>query len=183
MKHILLLLAMALISFNTFAQARDKEDRKEERDERKAANSDRVDIVVFRRQILTLPEFSDQRKKLAELKKQGHGIGKIYAVVDSLTDVEDGKFLKGYIELILGDNSANVYELTFDRKLKSIILVKPTGEQLEIEKAEKPEPAARKTAHAKPVPKKKKSEDDEEDEDEDEDEEKPVKGKQKDDDD
>ena len=179
---------MMLCATHTFAQ-HTKEDRKEEQEEKKAANKDRVDIAVFRRQILSLREFSDQRRKVAEWRAQGKGIIKIFAVVDSLNDIEDGKFLKGYIQLIKGDEVANVYELTFDRALKRITLVKPTDEKLDL--ADDEEKAERKTksATAKPV-KKKKTDDDEEDdeeeagdEDEDEPQPKPSRRKQKDDDD
>ena len=165
---------MVLCATHTFAQ-RTKEDRKEEQDEKKAANKDRVDIAVFRRQILSIPEFSDQRRKVAEWRAQGKGIIKIFAVVDSLNDIEDGKFLKGYIQLIKGDEVANVYELTYDRGLKRITLVKPTNEKLDLGDDEEKAERKAKNATAKPA-KKKKTDDEEEDEDEeagDEDEDEP----------
>lgn len=145
MKILLSILAI-LCTLQGIAQQRTKEDRREEQDERKAAAKDRVDISVFRRQILTITEFSDQRRQIAEWKAQGKGVVKIYAVVDSLTEYEGGKVLKGYIQLVASGSEANVYELTFDRALKRIILVRPTGEQLEFDEPEKParKPAAKK---------------------------------------
>lgn len=186
MKRILCLL-MLFCAVHAFGQ-KTKEDRKEEQDEKKAAGKDRVDYTVFRRQILSLTEFSDQRRRVAELRAQGKGIIKIYAVVDSLNDYDDGKFLKGYIQLIKGDEVANVYELSFDRGLKRIVLVKPTNEKLDLgDDEEKAERKAKPTT-AKPVKKKKTTEDDEEEEetaeeDEEEPEPKPARKKQKDDDD
>ncbi|MBE2290445.1 MAG: hypothetical protein IAE95_12880 [Chitinophagaceae bacterium] len=183
MRKLLLATILMLCTLAGYGQQKDKDDRKEATEERKAANKDRVDYTVFRRQILTLTEFSDERRKLAQLKSDGKGIGKIYAVVDSTNEQPDDKFLKGYIQLLMGDNTANVYELTFDRNLKRIILVRPTGEQLEVEKAT---PASRRPAAAKPPlktkPKKKTGDDDEEeeaDEEEAEETEKPVRGKKK----
>lgn len=180
----LVCLFIVLCSMHAAAQQRTKEDRKEEQDERRAAGKDRVDYAVFRRQILSITEFSDQRRKIAEWKAQGKGIAKIYAVVDSLNDNEDGKFLKGYIRLIMGGSVADVYELSFDRGLKRIVLVKPTGEQLEIEEPAKPE---RKRNTASPVKKKKTGDEDDEDETGDDDDEekdrKPARKNQNEDDD
>jgi len=186
MKRILLLMLM-LCTVHAFGQ-KTKEDRKEEQDEKKTANKDRVDISVFRRQILSLTEFSDQRRKVAEWRAQGKGAIKIFAVVDSLNDVEDGKFLKGYIQLIKGDEVANVYELTFDRGLKRITLVKPTSEKLDLGDDEEKAERKAKPVTAKPAKKKKTGDDDEEDEeeagdDDDEPQPKPAHRKQKNDDD
>jgi hypothetical protein len=186
MKRILCLLMM-FCAVNAFGQ-KTKEDKKEEQEEKKLAGKDRVDIAVFRRQILSMPEFSEQRRRVAEWRAQGKGIIKIFAVVDSLNEYEDGKFMKGFIQLIKGDEVANVYELTFDRGLKRITLVKPTSEKLDLGDDEEKAERKPKTT-AKPV-KKKKTGDDEDDEeeeaDEDEDEEpqpKTTRKKRKDDDD
>ena len=85
--------------------------------------------------------------------------------------------LTGYIMLTLGDNTANVYEVTYDRALKKIVQVKPTGETLDIEKEERTEPTSKQNVK-KSAPKKKTGDDDEDD-DEDEEEEKPTRGKKK----
>jgi hypothetical protein len=190
MKQVSVILLIVLCSFSAIAQ-QDKEDRiedrKEQQAEKKSVNRNKVDYNVFRRQILTLPEFGEQRNKLAEYKKAGKGIAKIYAVVDSLNDTEDSKTLTGYIQLVLGDNVANIYEVTYDRSLKKISQVKATGETLEIEKADKEEKQAPAKQTVKKAPKKKKSEDEEDEEEaeeeEEEKEEKPAKKKQKDEDD
>lgn len=186
MKRILLLIMM-FCTVHAFGQ-KTKEDRKEEQEEKKAVGKDKVDYTVFRRQILSLTEFSNQRRKVAEMRAQGKGIIRIFAVVDSLNDIEDGKFLKGYIQLIKGDEVANVYELTFDRGLKRITLVKPTGEKLDLGDDEEKTVRKTKPTTSKPVKKKKTGDDDEEDEeeageeDEDEPQPRPARGKKTDDD-
>jgi hypothetical protein len=181
MKNILSILAVILSMCGTVAAQQDKderrEDRKEAQEEKKANNKNKVDYSVFRRQILTLPEYAEQRGKLQEIRKAGKGIPKIYAVVDSLNDTEDAKLLTGYIMLTLGDNTANVYEVTYDRAVKKIVQVKPTGETLDIEKEERTEPTSKQNVK-KSAPKKKTGDDDEDDE-EDEEEEKPTRGKKK----
>ena len=86
MKNILSILAVILSMCGTVAAQQDKderrEDRKEAQEEKKANNKNKVDYSVFRRQILTLPEYAEQRGKLQEIRKAGKGIPKIYAVVD-----------------------------------------------------------------------------------------------------
>ena len=180
MKNILSILLVLLSMCGTAAAQQDRderrEDRKEAQEEKKANNKNKVDYSVFRRQILTLPEYAEQRSKLQEIRKAGKGIPKIYAVVDSLNDTEDAKLLTGYIMLTLGDNTANVYEVTYDRAVKKIVQVKPTGETLDIEKEEATEPTSKQNVK-KPAPKKKTGDDEEEEEDEDE--EKPTRGKKK----
>jgi hypothetical protein len=180
MKNILSILLVLLSMCGTAAAQQDKderrEDRKEAQEDKKANNKNKVDYSVFRRQILTLPEYAEQRSKLQEIRKAGKGIPKIYAVVDSLSDTEDAKLLTGYIMLTLGDNTANVYEVTYNRAVKKIVQVKPTGETLDIEKEEATEPTSKQNVK-KPAPKKKTGDDEEEEEDEDE--EKPTRGKKK----
>ncbi len=161
----------------TVLAQRDKEDRKEEQAERRAANSEKVDLTVFRRQILTLPEFAEERRKLIEIRKQTKAIPKIYAVADSMSEHPDPNMLMGYITLTLGDDAVNVYELTFDRKQKKIVKIKPTGDTLEIEKpalSDKQERSGKKAT----TPKKKSDDDDEEEDDEQE--EQPTRSKKKD---
>lgn len=180
MKNILSILAVILSMCCTVAAQQDRDERREDRreaqEEKKANNKNKVDYSVFRRQILTLPEYAEQRSKLQEIRKAGKGIPKIYAVVDSLNDTEDAKLLTGYIVLTLGDNTANVYEVTYDRAVKKIVQVKPTGETLDIEKEERTEPTNKKNVK-KPATKKKTGDDD--DDDDEEEEEKPVRGKKK----
>lgn len=184
-KLAILLVITCVHAMPVWAQ-RDKEERREEQKEKKAATDKRVDYTVFRRQILTLPEFAEQRKKLSEIRKSTGNIPKIFAVVDSLNDTEDSKTLTGYITLILGDNTANVYEVTFDRVQRKIVKVKPTGETLEVEK---PETIERRDKNTKTAKKKKGNDEDEDqdepeaDEDPEDKPEKPTKRKQKDEDD
>lgn len=180
--QIITVVISCLIGLPVTAQTRDKDERKEEQEEKRATNRNKVDYTVFRRQILTLPEFDAEKKKLAELRKQTGGAPKIYAVVDSLNEADDSKMLTGYIVTSLGDNTANVYEISFDRVQKKIVKVKPTGEKLE---AESTEVIERRDKNAKQAPKKKKKDDEDEDdsEGEDEPEEKPERRKQKDEDD
>ena len=140
------ILALLLIAFQSALLAQtgrkeptDKEDRKEDRkeaiDERKAKNKEKVDYNLFRRQMLSLKEFAEERKKIPELQKQSKGVVKIVAYVDSL-DADDGKnrSLVGYICEVVGDNATNVYEATYDRTTKKIINVKQTQEGAELEK-------------------------------------------------
>lgn len=191
MKKYAFVVALSLVAAPVCAQTdRDerREDRKEQQDERKAANKDRVDNTVFRRQILTLPEFAEERRKLAELRKKTSSVPKIYAWADSTNDHNNATTLLGYITETLGDNTVNIFEITFDRTAKKIIKVKPTGEKLELEEAEE-KPARKAKPTPAPTAKKKKSEDDEEEEEEPEEQdekpekpEKPVKKKRTDDD-
>lgn len=179
--RIIAVVISCLIGLPVIAQTRDKDERKEEQEEKRATNRNKVDYTVFRRQILTLPEYDAEKKKLAELRKQTGGVPKIYAVVDSLNEADDSKVLTGYIVTTLGDNTANVYEISFDRVQKKIVKVKLTGEKLEVENTEIIE---RRDKNAKKTGKKKTGDEDEDDsEGDDEPEEKPERRKQKDEDD
>lgn len=181
MKNVFFALLIILSIDSKVAAQQDRNERREElkdaQDEKKAKNNDRVDYNLLRRQILTLPEYAEQRSRLQEIRKAGKGIPKIYAVVDSLNDNNDAKKLIGHIVLTLGDNVANVYEVTYDRSAKKIVQVKPTGETLEIDKEEASEPGNRQNVK-KPTARKKKGEEEDDEEEEDE-EDKPTKGKKK----
>jgi len=176
MKHSLSLFFIFLLSATSLFAQSGKEERQAQQEEKKAANKDKVDYNLFRRQILTLKEYSDERKKIPALQKAAKGPVKIVAVVDSLSGDEDPKKLTGYIRRDAGENSINVYEITFDRSVKKITAVRATGEADE----DKEEAADEKKAPAKhAAPKKKKGDD----EDDDEEEEKPSRKKQKEEDD
>lgn len=161
------LLTLLLIAFQSTLIAQtgkktpaDKEDRKEALDERKAKNRDKVDNNLFRRQMLSLKEYADERKKISELQKLNKGVVKVLAYVDTL-DADDGKnkSLIGYICEIVGDNATNIYEATYDRAQKKIINVRMTQEGAELEKeaaAAQPKGASKKVG--------KKSDDDDADE-------------------
>ena len=178
-KSYLLIIMCLLLGTAGFAQV-DKEDR----EEKKARVKDKVDYNVFRRQMLSLKEYLDERKKIPSLQKESKMHVKVVAYVDSTDGGDDSKTLTGFIRQDVGDNSTNVYEVTYDRALKKITLVKPTGEANEIEKQEKATP--KKTTEKAPVKtevKKKPKPKSDEDDDDDMDEEKPAKGSHKDKDD
>lgn len=158
---ITLLLLLLACSLPASAQ-KDKEERKEEQTERKAANQDKVDINVFRRQILTLPQYAELRRKLPQMKKNGQPAPRILAFVDSSLDAEPNLLLTGFIQLVQPGNTINVYEVTYDRKQKKIVAVKPTGELTEEAEDNETEAAPKKTA--KSAKKAAKEQDEEEDE-------------------
>ncbi len=179
MKKHLTILFLLTLTITSHAQD-DKADHKQElRDnaaEKKIASKQKVDYNLFRRQILTLPEYADERKKVPALQKASKMTVKIVAYVDSLNDAgDDAKTLIGYISENIGDNTTNIYELTYDRSLKKIITVKPTGETPDIEQDDSD---VKKPTPKKTTAKKTKGDDDDEDTDED----KPTKKKAKDDD-
>ena len=148
--------------------------------ESRQRSKDRSDYSLFRRQITASKEFTEERKKIPLLQKENKEIVKVYVTMDS-TETDDtakNKFLQGFITQQIGENTANAYELTFDRTTRKITTIKRTGESTEPEPAEvKEKPAAKKgTEVKKPAPKKKKD-GDEDDEEEEEKEEKPSKEK------
>lgn len=163
LKHFVAFFFMLAAPAMAHGQA-DKEEKQELQQERKAANQDKVDVNIFRRQILSSQEYSAERRKIPALQKASKGTVKIVAYVDS-TDTDDPAKLTGYIQRVAGDNTINVYELTFSRISKKITLVKLTGEADDNdndETADAKKPASKQTAKTK----KKKDEDDEDDEQE-----------------
>jgi hypothetical protein len=91
---------------------------------------------------------------------------KILTSIDSLDDQADdskNKTITGYITENVGDNSVNVYEVTYDRSSKKIVSVKATGETSDIEQ----EDATDKKTPAKKTSAKKKGDDDDDDADDD----------------
>jgi hypothetical protein len=165
MKHTTFILALLmLLGIPSFAQV-----SKEDREEKKAKAQTKVDYTVFRRQMLTLKEFSEQRRHAAELQRTTKGIVRAIVYVDSTNDADENKILIGYITMLIGNEPTNLYEVSFDRKLKNIVYVKPTGETVEVDEDKKPA--------KKPSAKTAKNPDD------DDEEEKPVKKRGKDDDD
>ena len=179
MKNNSLLLVFCLFfSIATFAQQEPM--TREEKDEKNAARMERInsknDYALFRKQILGLKEYDAERQKIPALRKSSKMPVKVSAVIDSNdNDVEgESKNLIGYIRQDVGDNSTNMYELTYNRAQKKIISIKHTQEAIDADKEEMDEddqksPGAKKTIH-------KKSKDDDDDPDDD----KPTKGKQKD---
>lgn len=166
MKKNIILLFLLAFAFASYAQAdkSDKEERKQEikanEQERKTLTKERVDYNLFHRQLVALKEYSDERKKIPALQKASKMPVKIVASIDSVDDVGDetkSKTLTGYISENIGDNSTNIYEVTYDRTLKKIISVKATGETSDIEQEET---TGKKTTEKKTSVKKTKDEDD-----------------------
>ena len=177
MKNKISLLIFLTFSITSLAQT-DKDDRKQEiRDntqERQTAAKEKVDYNLFHRQMLGLKEYTDERKKIPALQKASKMSVKIVAYIDSVDDLGDGaasKILTGYISENVGDNSVNVYEVTYDRAAKKIIAVKPTGETSDIEQEDNTGNKGEKKTTAK----KSKGDDDDDDDDAD----KPTKTKSK----
>jgi hypothetical protein len=172
------LLVLFIVSTITIASAQtsdnDRDERKtelrEKNDDRHANAKQKVDYNLFRRQMLTLKEYTDERKKIPALQKATKSPAKVIVYVDTAAE-GDEKTLTGFIHEQAGDNSVNVYEITYDRAQKKIVAVKPTGETIDTEKEE----ASEKVTKEKTVRKKSKDDDD----DEETDEEKPVKSKHK----
>jgi len=166
-KFRLFALLIAVMSIHTFSIGQQVSDAK-------LRSRLRADNSSFHRQILELKEFGEERKKISRLTKENHVPVKVIAVIDT-DGADDNNVIKGYITQVIGENSNNVYELSFDRTTKKITSVKKTGEGDEPEAVEKKQVEKKPVAHAKP----KKNKDDEDDDDADTDEDKPVKGKQK----
>ena len=186
-KHFLVIFCV-LFSIVSFAQQKEKMTR-EDKDEKNAARTtrikDKTDYNLFHRQMLSLKEYNDERKKIPNLQKANKMTVKIVPVIDSLDDVEDAaaKTLVGYIRQDIGDNSTNLWEVTFDRAQKKIISVKHTAEAIDADKEaaeEKAEKATEKKPPVKATARKKKGDDDDDD---DADDDKPVKSKKSKDDD
>ena len=185
MKHILTLLLLTL-SLTTFAQ-KEKMTR-EEKDDKNAARTARVsaknDYSIFRKQMMALKEFDAERQKIPALRKASKMTVKVSAIIDSNDNDEEGtsKTLVGYIRQDVGENSTNMYDITFDRQQKKIITVHHTQEAIDADRDLMDE-MQEKGSPAKPGTKagtKKKSKDGDDDDD---DEPKPVKGHPRDKDD
>ena len=181
-KHVLLAIAL-LLSLTTFAQQEKKtrEEKDEQNQARTARMANKTDVALFRRQLLALKEYADERKKIPALQKANKGVViKVSVAVDTadLTDDATTKTLNGYIKQDIGDVSNNTYEAIFDRSLKKITSLKKTGDGEEVEKADAPEKADPKKTDAKKATVHKKNKDDDDDDEEDD---KPAK-KEKDDD-
>lgn len=152
--------ALLVLALFTSATTHAQNDHGEEQTPRHATDNLRLDYSIFHRQIIATLEFAEQRRKVASLRKEGKGICKIYAIVDSNAENDDDNLLTGYIQLVNKASEANVYEFTYDRKQKKIVYVKSTGEKLEFDEDEAPAEKAAKPKHAK-----KKGDDDESEDD------------------
>lgn len=190
-KIAIILVCMLGICVSAYAQKEKmtREEKQEKNDARMARINNRNDFALFKKQILALPEYADERRKIPRLQKANNGVVvKVTAVVDT-EGLEDARTIAGYIKQDVGDNSMNVYELTYDRATKKIASVRRTPEAIDADKEDREERAekaerARPGAQA-PVKTTRKKTGDEDDEEADTDEDKPArpKGKQKDEDD
>ena len=156
-RSVLLLLCFALLgSVCAIAQS-----------EGKPRPSDKSDIILFHRQILTLKEYNDERAKIPSLQKANKVTVRVRGIVDTTEmdnegedDAKPSKKLTGYIRQEMGDNSVDLYQLTFDRVKKKITAVIPTGESLGSAKV-----TPKATKASSKTPNKKKDEEDDDDDD------------------
>jgi hypothetical protein len=135
--------------------------------EQRAKAKAKADYGVFRRNIVSLKEFNEERKKIPALQKENKMSVKVIATIDSVeADDDKATTLTGYITQVIGDNTTNAYEITFDRTTRKITKVKRTEEAVDVQAAAKP--AAKKPAGAttKPATKKKEGEEEEGEEEE-----------------
>ena len=150
-RFYILLCALFFGTAAAHAQQDDKDERKEQQAEKKEQSKEKVDLNLFHRQMLTLPEYSNERRRLAS---QNGDKGKVTAYVDTATDAENSKFLTGYIARSSGGEVVNLYEVSFDRSIRKIVGIKPTGEatgnaNMDEDHDEPTLPAARKTTRQK----------------------------------
>lgn len=173
-----ILLSFIFSLFSLFALAQREKMSREDKQERNEARMSRInaknDYALFRKQMLALKEYGEERKKIPALQKASKTTVKVITVIDSNDNDEDSKTLVGYIRQDVGDNSTNMYEVTYDRSSKKIVSVKRTPEAQDADKEEMEEKAETKEK-TKTVHRKNKDEDDDEDMDED----RPVKTKHK----
>jgi hypothetical protein len=175
MKHkiafILLFLALGKPSFaQTEKEKLTPEDKQEKNQARTIRINEKNDYALFRKQLLGLKEYADEKKKAPKLQAENKAPVKVVVAIDS---IEEGdtitKTLTGYIVQNIGDNATLMYDVTFDRAQKKIISVKRTAEATEADK-EDSENATDKNSGEKPAVHKKNKDDDD-----DEPEEKPSK--------
>ena len=176
MKQLILVFAILYLLFpvNIIAQVPQRHASAEVQQKQR----DKADYREFRKQIVTLKEFADEKKKIPGLQKGGKEIVKIIATIDSTDTEDETKTLKGYITQQIGDNNINAYEISFDRATRKIATIKKTGDAAE------PEPAVAKEKTGdkkKPTTAKKKKDEDGDDEEVDEPDDKPAKTSKKDD--
>jgi hypothetical protein len=184
-KLLVFILLFSTLGLSAVAQQPEKKSR-EEKDEQSQARLSRIrnknDITLFRKQLLALKEYADERKKIPDLQKSSKSMVKVSIAIDTadLGDDTTAKTLTGYIKQDIGDASNNVYEIIFDRTQKKIVSIKRTGEGEEAEKEpnDDGEKATPKKTDKKTVHKKNKDDDDDDDPDDDA----PSKKKDKDDD-
>ena len=153
-----------------------KQELRENNEARKEAAKKKVEYNIFHRQIIALPEYQAEQKKLAELQKTSLTAVKLTAFIDTFDDAaadKDNNMLTGYIRQDNGEFQTNLYEVLFDRISKKIAVIRRTPEANEADK--EANDVIEKAGEKKPTAKKKGEDGD----DDDADEEKPSKGKHK----
>src|SRR5580693_5010615 len=100
MKHkcTLFFLFCLTLGLTSYAQ-KEKMDQEEKDDKREARSTrikDKTDYALFHRQMLSLKEYSDERRKIPNLQKANKMTVKVSAIVDTTVDAGD-KILIGYI--------------------------------------------------------------------------------------
>ena len=185
MKNKILFLILGLVfSLHSFAQQEPmtREEKDAKNAERQARVNSKNDYANFKKQILGLKQYEAERQKIPLLRKTSKMPVKVVAIIDSTDNDGESKTLVGYIRQEVGDNTTNMYEITYDRSQKAIVSVKHTQEGIDADK-ELQEDMPEKVTPVKREPKKIIKPKSKDDDDDDEPEDKPVKGKHKDDDD
>jgi len=115
--------------------------------EARAKMKAKQDYAAFRKEITALKEFADEKAKIKALQKENRVIVRVIPTIDSVEADDDAqaKTLTGYITQVVGDNTANAYEIQFDRATRKITAVKRTADAIEPEEEAKVKPAVKKT--------------------------------------
>lgn len=174
MKNTILILLTAIL-VHTGAISQPEKMTREDKNEKNAARQARVDskndFAIFKKQMLALKEFEAARQRIPVLRKMNKVAVKVTVAVDSTDDdgAGDSKTLAGYIRQDVGDNTTNLYEITFDRAQKKIVRVVRTEEAIEADREmmeEQNEQTTEKKETKHTAPKAKKRKDAENDEEE-----------------
>ena len=166
LKVVVLFLSIVVSAMSAKGQVPTPHSSPEARAKMKA----KQDYAAFRKEITALKEFADEKAKIKALQKEHRVIVRVIPTIDSVEADEDAqaKTLTGYITQVVGDNSANAYEIQFDRATRKITAVKRTADAIEPEEQTTAKPAVKKTTTTttKTTTKKKDGEEEEESEEE-----------------
>src|ERR1035437_6940181 len=100
-KHLFLIFCL-LFSLPSFAQQKEKmtrEDKQEKNEARTARINSKNDYAIFHRQLLSLKEYMDERKKIPNLQKANKMPVKVVVAIDTVDEGDEAsaKKLTGYI--------------------------------------------------------------------------------------
>ena len=157
MKHkiafILFFLTLAISSFaQTEKEKLTPEDKQEKNQARTIRINEKNDYALFRKQLLALKEYADEKKKAPKLQAENKVPVKVVVAIDSIDEGDTvTKVLTGYIVQNIGDNATLMYDITFDRTQKKIVSIKRTAEAADADKEEGEDNATDKKAGAKPT--------------------------------